>query len=48
LIEQIESILNQTYPVHEFIIQDDGSTDQTMDVIRNYEKKYAHIQGIPE
>jgi glycosyltransferase involved in cell wall biosynthesis len=44
LVEQIESILNQTYPVHEFIIQDDCSTDQTMDILRSYEKKYTHIQ----
>ena len=28
---QIESILAQTYPIHEVIIQDDHSTDDTAD-----------------
>ena len=43
LKEQIESIINQTYQVYELVIQDDCSTDHTIDMLRNYEKKYAFI-----
>ena len=43
LKEQIESIINQTYPVHELIIQDDCSTDHTMDILRKYEREYTYI-----
>jgi len=43
LKEQIESIINQTYPVYEIIIQDDNSTDHTMEILRDYERKFANI-----
>jgi len=43
LKEQIDSIINQTYPIFELIIQDDCSTDHTMDILRNYEKEYTYI-----
>jgi glycosyltransferase involved in cell wall biosynthesis len=43
LKEQIESIINQTYPVYELIIQDDCSTDHTMDILLEYENKYSYI-----
>ena len=43
LKEQIDSIINQTYPIYEIIIQDDCSTDHTMDILRNYEKEYSNI-----
>ena len=42
--EQIESILCQTYPIHELIIQDDGSTDQTVAIARKYEKTYPQVK----
>lgn len=35
----IESILNQTYQDFELIITDDGSTDATVEIIRNFEDK---------
>ena len=32
LQEQLDSILNQTYPIFELVIQDDISTDETVDI----------------
>lgn len=42
--DQIESILLQTYPIYELIIQDDGSTDATPDICRAYMQRYPFIQ----
>lgn len=36
LVQQVDSLLNQTYPIAEILIQDDGSTDGTMDLLRAY------------
>lgn len=36
LREQIDSILNQTYPIYEIIIQDDCSTDNTWNILEDY------------
>lgn len=33
--EQIDSIINQSYPVNEIIISDDGSKDETLQVVRD-------------
>lgn len=43
LREQIDSILNQTYPISELIIQDDCSTDSTPAICREYEAKYPVV-----
>lgn len=42
--EQLDSILQQTYPIHEIIIQDDCSTDGTMDILASYAKQYPIIK----
>ena len=42
LREQLDSILNQTYPIYELIIQDDCSTDDTIRILNEYARRY-HI-----
>ena len=37
--QQIESILKQTYTNFHLAIQDDGSTDATLDIIKKYSQK---------
>lgn len=40
LSKRIESVLMQTYPVHEIIILDDASSDNSREVIEKYQKMY--------
>lgn len=44
LREQLNSILNQTYPIYEIIIQDDGSTDDTFLILREYAILYPFVK----
>jgi len=46
LRDAIESILNQTYKNFEFIIVDDGSTDNSLKIIKEYQKKDKRIRLI--
>ena len=41
--EQLDSILSQTYPLKEVIIQDDGSTDDTVSICREYAERYPIV-----
>lgn len=44
LREQLDSILNQTYPSIELFIRDDGSLDGTLDILKEYAKTYENVQ----
>lgn len=41
--ESIESVLSQTFTDFELIIVDDGSTDNTIDIIRSFEDKRIRL-----
>lgn len=46
LLEAVESILNQTFKDFEFIIIDDGSTDRTPEILKEYARKDERIKII--
>lgn len=43
LAKQIESILSQDYPEISLLIRDDGSNDDTLDIIKTYECQYENV-----
>lgn len=44
----IDSILNQTYPYFELICVDDGSTDNSYEILKKYEKKDSRVVVIQQ
>ena len=46
--EQIESIINQSYPYWTLLIRDDGSKDNTINIIEKYEKKDRRIKVLKD
>ena len=42
--EQLDSILNQTYKNIEIVVRDDGSKDNTVKIIKEYQEKYKNIK----
>ena len=44
LHEQLDSIINQSYPIYELIIQDDCSTDRTIEIIQEYMQEHPFIK----
>ncbi len=41
LVEQLESILAQTYPNIRILVSDDGSTDATVEILRQYHARWG-------
>lgn len=44
--EQLNSIIGQTYPINEIIVQDDCSTDNTYNILCEYAQRYPSITVI--
>ena len=44
IVETVESVLAQTYPVHEVIVVDDGSTDATEQLLAGYASRIRYIR----
>ena len=44
LSDSIESILNQTYKNFEFLIMDDGSSDNSSEILGEYAKKDNRVK----
>lgn len=43
LVEQLDTLVNQTYKNVEIIVSDDGSTDGTIQILKNYAEKYSNF-----
>jgi glycosyltransferase involved in cell wall biosynthesis len=45
IVASIESVLNQTYPIHEILICDDGSTDNTREILTAFTDRRIRFIG---
>lgn len=43
LAEQLDSILTQTVPIDEIVVCDDGSTDNTISILEEYESTFPYL-----
>jgi GT2 family glycosyltransferase/glycosyltransferase involved in cell wall biosynthesis len=48
IVASVESVLRQTFEDFELIIVDDGSTDGTVDVVRQITDSRVHVLALPE
>ncbi len=48
VVDALESVRNQTYPNVEHVIQDGGSTDGTLDILRNFEAPNIALESRPD
>lgn len=48
LRDTIESVLDQGYPDLEYMVMDGGSTDQSVEIIRRYERHLSHWVSAPD
>lgn len=46
IAETIESVLSQNYPNLEYIVIDDGSTDNSWEIIKRYKDRLAYIEHL--
>lgn len=46
--DTIESVLDQDYPYIEYILIDGASTDGTVDIIKSYSDRIAHVISEPD
>lgn len=42
----LDSVVNQTYPVHQYIVVDNGCTDGSSEIIKEYAEKYSFIEVV--
>jgi glycosyltransferase involved in cell wall biosynthesis len=43
LVQQLETLINQTYTNIEIVVSDDGSTDNTIKILESYANKHNHF-----